>query len=105
MNIELKLFLLSVLISVSNLSFAVDNGTWTYEINSDGTSITLTGTTDYPPPNLIIPKIIDDYNVTITNGLSIGEDNQGSFTFSYLSDPWFLVFPTCPLQELSLVGI
>ena len=65
MNIKLKLFLLSVLISVSNLSFAVDNGTWTYEINSDGTSITLTGTTDYPPPNLIIPKIIDDYNVTI----------------------------------------
>ena len=43
MNIELKLFLLSVLISVSSLSFAVDNWTWTYDANSSGTSITLTG--------------------------------------------------------------
>ena len=47
MNIKSKLFLFSILISISSLSFAVDNGTWTYDINSDDTSITLTGCSDF----------------------------------------------------------
>lgn len=64
-NPLLKAFFCLILFSGSGFGVADDNGTWTYEINSDGTSITLTGTTDYPPSNLIIPKIIDDYNVTI----------------------------------------
>ena len=66
MNITLKLFLFSILISVSSSSFGVDNGTWTYDINSDGTSVTLTGTSEYyPAPNLDIPDSIDGYSVTI----------------------------------------
>ena len=66
MNIKLKLFLFSILTCFGSLSFAVDNGTWTYDINSDGTSITLTGASGYYPPiNLDIPDSIDGYSVTI----------------------------------------
>ena len=65
MNIKLKLFLFSILISVSSLSFAIDNGTWTYDINSDGTSITLTGCSGSCPKDLTIPAIIDGYSTTI----------------------------------------
>ena len=65
MNIELKLFLLSVLISVSSLSFAVDNGTWTYDVNSNGTSITLTGCSGSCPKDLTISATIDGYSTTI----------------------------------------
>ena len=67
MNIKLKLFLLSILISVSSFSFAVDNGTWTYDINSDGVSITPTGCSGYwgnCPYELVIRETIDDYSVT-----------------------------------------
>jgi hypothetical protein len=66
MNIKLKIILFSILISVSSLSVGVDNGTWTYDINSDGISITLTGTSEYyPAPDLDIPDSIDGYSVTI----------------------------------------
>ena len=63
MNIKLKLFLFSILVSVSSLSFAVDSGTWTYEINSDGTSITLTGCSGSCPADLQIPETINSYPV------------------------------------------
>lgn len=62
MNLKLSLFL--VLASVFNSSFAVDNGTWTYDIKSDGTSITITGSSNYPPAALLIPETIDGYSVS-----------------------------------------
>jgi hypothetical protein len=63
MNIKLKLFL--ILFSVSSLGFAVDNGTWTYDVNSNGTSITLTGCSGSCPKDLAISATIDGYSTTI----------------------------------------
>jgi hypothetical protein len=63
LNIKLKLILYAVLISVSSVGFAVDNGTWTYEVNSDNTSITITGTSGDTPIDLVIPDVTDDYDV------------------------------------------
>ena len=79
MNIKLKLFLFSILISVSSLGFAVDNGTWTYDVNSDGTSITLTGTSSFPsePAGLTIPETIDGYDVTVID--------DSAFTNQYIT--------------------
>ena len=79
MNIKLKLFVYLLLISVSSLGFAVDNGTWTYDINSDGLSITLTGTSSFPsePAGLTIPETIDGYDVTV-----IGDS---AFTNQYIT--------------------
>ena len=76
MNITLKLFLFSILVSISGFSVAVDNGTWNYDVNSDGTSITLTGcsgdisnpTTISCPSTLIIPEKIDGFDVTAIEG-------------------------------------
>ena len=65
MNIKLKLFLFSILISLNSLSFAVDNGTWTYDINSDEVSVTLTGcSNDDCPKDVTIPSSIDGLSVT-----------------------------------------
>lgn len=62
---NIKLFLYAILISVSSLGFAVDNGTWTYGVNSNGTSITLTGCSGSCPKDLTIPATIDGYSTTI----------------------------------------
>ena len=65
LSIKLKLFLFSILISVGSLSFADDDGTWTYNINSDGSSITVTGTINDPASDLVIPEEIDGYSVSV----------------------------------------
>jgi len=78
LNIKLKLFLFSILISVSSSSFGVDNGTWTYDINSDGVSITVTGSTDYPPADLTIPQTIDNYTVTDIGDWAFGDKSLTS---------------------------
>jgi hypothetical protein len=44
MNSKLKLFLFSILISFGSVSFAVNDGSWAYDINGDGISLTITGT-------------------------------------------------------------
>jgi hypothetical protein len=64
MDIKLKLFLFSILISFGSVSFAADDGTWTYDINADGISLTITGTVNSPPQNVIIPEAIAGYKVT-----------------------------------------
>ena len=65
MNIKPEVFLSSILILVSSLSFAVDNGTWTYDINSDEVSVTLTGCpNDDCPKDVTIPSSIDGLSVT-----------------------------------------
>jgi hypothetical protein len=64
LNITLKLFLFSILISTSSLSFAVDNGTWIYDINEDGTSITLAGCSGPCPSEIVVPEYIDNKVVT-----------------------------------------
>ena len=65
MNVKLQLVLFSILTSLNSLSFAVDNVTWTYDINSDEVSVTFT---DYPnddcPKDVIIPSSIDGLSVT-----------------------------------------
>ena len=58
----MKLFIL-LLLAITSFSVAqtVDNGTWTYDVNSDGPSITLTGCTIYwgtCPNDLVIPVVL-----------------------------------------------
>ena len=74
MNIKLKLFLYAILISVSSLGFAVDNGTWTYDVNSNGTSITLTGCSGPCPNDLTIPASIDGYSTTIVGTYAFADN-------------------------------
>lgn len=40
MNVKPQLFFFSILTSLNSLSFAVDNGTWTYDINADEVLVT-----------------------------------------------------------------
>ena len=65
MNVKLQLFFFSILTVLNSLSFAVDNGTWTYDINSDEVSVTLTGCPkDDCPKDVTIPSSIDGLSVT-----------------------------------------
>ena len=74
----LKTICLLWLLAMSGQSFAVDNGTWTYDINADGTSITLIDNTYSPPTNLVIPETIDGFVVTAIGRFAFGEKSLTS---------------------------
>jgi len=84
MNIKLKLFLFSILISFSSLSFADDDGTWsyeTYETYSLGTSLRLTGCLSSCPGDLVIPSMIGSLSVTAIGESAFGNEQLTSLVF------------------------
>ena len=79
MNIKLKLFLYAILISASSLGYAV---TWTYSVNADGNSVTVTGCQDTCPSILVIPDEITGLSVTAVQGLAFRNNQLSEVTLS-----------------------
>ena len=84
MIVKLQLFLFSILISFSSLSFADDDGTWsyeTYETYSLGTSLRLTGCLSSCPGDLVIPSMIGSLSVTAIGESAFGNEQLTSLVF------------------------
>ena len=84
MIVKLKLFLFSILIFFSSLSFADDDGTWsyeTYETYSLGTSLRLTGCLSSCPGDLVIPSMIGSLSVTAIGESAFGNEQLNSLVF------------------------
>ena len=76
LNIKLKLFLFSILISLGSLGFAVDDGTWTYTLS--GADATITGCVEICPVELVIPATVDGISVTSIGDSAFERNNLTS---------------------------